>query len=74
MYGILVFFNFLYLLHTLQYILTCKYFKTILSFFLYSLGKNKFVYYNKLLPFNMKSINQIQKYTLLSMLAFYKYL
>ena len=29
---------------------------------LYSLEENKFVYCNKLLPFNMKSIKPIQKY------------
>ena len=39
-----------------------KYFNIILSFFLYSLGENKFAFSNKLLPFNMKSINPIQKY------------
>ena len=33
-----------------------------MSIFLYSLGVNKFVYSNKLLPLNMKSINPIQKY------------
>ena len=37
-------------------------FNTILSFLLYLLGENKFVYSTKLLPFNMKSINPIQKY------------
>ena len=40
-----------------------KCFNMILPLFLYSLGQNKFVYSNKLLPLNMKSINQIQKYT-----------
>ena len=40
-----------------------KYFNIILLFFLYSLGKNKFVYSNNLLPFNMKSINPVQKYS-----------
>ena len=39
-----------------------KYFNIILSFFLCSLGENKFAYSNKLLSFNMKSINPIQKY------------
>ena len=39
-----------------------KYFNIIFSFFLYFLGENKFVYSNKLLPFNMKSIYLIQKY------------
>ena len=34
-----------------------KYFNIILS-----LGENKFVYSNKLLPFNMKPINPIQKF------------
>ena len=33
-----------------------------MSFFIYSLAENKFIYFNKLLPFNMKSINPIQKY------------
>ena len=33
-----------------------------LLLFLYSLGENKFVYFNKFLPFNRKSINPIQKY------------
>ena len=64
MYDILVFSNFRYLLQILQYILT--YLDSIknmsLAFFSYSLGENKFVYSNKLLPFNMKSINQIQQY------------
>ena len=35
-------------------------FNTILSFLLYLLGENKFVYSTKLLPFNMKVINPIQ--------------
>ena len=39
-----------------------KYFNIILSFFLYSLGENEFLYSNKLLPFNMKSITLMQKY------------
>ena len=39
-----------------------KYFSIILSFFSQSLGENKFVYSNKLSPFNIKSINPIQKY------------
>ena len=34
----------------------------LLSLFLYWLGENTFVYLNKPLPFNIKSINQIQKY------------
>ena len=34
----------------------------MLSFFLHSLGKNKFVYPDKLLSFKMKSIKPIQKY------------
>ena len=34
----------------------------ILSFFLYLLGENKFEYSNKLLPFNIKSLNPIQNY------------
>ena len=34
----------------------------ILSFFSYSLAENKFLYSNKLLPFNMKSINPIEQY------------
>ena len=38
-----------------------KYFNIILSFILYSLEENKFVYSNKLLRFNIKSINLIQK-------------
>ena len=33
-----------------------------MSLFLYSLGENKFVYSNKLLPLNMKSINPMKKY------------
>ena len=33
-----------------------------MSFFWYSLGENKFVYSNKRLPVNIKSINPIQKY------------
>ena len=33
-----------------------------MSFFLYSLGEDKFVYSNKRLPFKMKSISPIQKY------------
>ena len=37
-------------------------FNIILPFFLFSLGENKFVCPNKLLPFNMKSINPVQKY------------
>ena len=42
-------------------------FNTILSFLLYLLGENKFVYSTKLLPFNMKVINPIQGiYTLLN--------
>ena len=36
-------------------------FNIILPFFSFSLGENKFVYSNKLLPFNMKQINPIQK-------------
>ena len=61
------FFNFLYLLQTLQYILTYldsieKCFNIILSFFLYSLGENKFVYSNKILSFHTNSINPMQKY------------
>ena len=36
---------------------------SVLSLFLYSLGENKFAYYNKLLLFNIKSINPIQKYS-----------
>ena len=39
-----------------------KCFNIILSFFLYSWGENKLVYSNKLLPFDMKFINPIQKY------------
>ena len=64
MYDILVFSNFLYLLQTLQYILAYldSIENMILPFFAYPLGENKFVYSNKLLPFNMKSINQIQQY------------
>ena len=38
-----------------------KHFDINLSFFLYSLGENKFVYSNKLLPLNMKSINLTKK-------------
>ena len=34
----------------------------ILLFFLYSFEKNKFVKSRKLLPFNIKSINFLQKY------------
>ena len=33
-----------------------------MSFFLYSLRENKFVYSNKPLPLSMKSINAIEKY------------
>ena len=53
-----------------------NYFNIVLSFFLYSLGENKFVYSNNLFPFNMKSINSIQKYPqiLNHILLFYKYL
>ena len=39
-----------------------KYLNIILSLVLYSLRKNEFLYSNKLLPFNMKSINPIKKY------------
>ena len=39
-----------------------KYFSIILSFISYLFGENKSVHSNKLLPFNMKSINTIQKY------------
>ena len=38
-----------------------KYFSTILSFFSYSLGKNKLLWSNKLLPLNIKFINPIKK-------------
>ena len=53
-----------------------KYFNIILSFFLYSLGENNFLCSNKLLPFNIKSINPIQNYPHIaeSMFVFYKYL
>ena len=47
---------------TIHFIFYWKYFNIILSFFLYSLGENKLVYSNKLLPFSMESINPIQKY------------
>ena len=40
-----------------------------MPFFLYPSGENKFAYSNKLLPFNMKSIKQIQKY--LHIIKFY---
>ena len=36
-----------------------KHFSIILSFFSYSLGENKLVYSNKLLPFNIKSVNKL---------------
>ena len=39
-----------------------KYFNIIVSFFLYSLGKNIFSYSSQLLLFGMKSINPVQKY------------
>ena len=39
-----------------------KYFNIILSFFSYFLGQNELVSSNKLLPFNIKSINPVQKY------------
>ena len=39
-----------------------KYFSIISSFISYLFGENKLVYSNKLLPFYIKSINQIQKY------------
>ena len=39
-----------------------KYFNIILSFFSYSLVENNLLYSNKLLSFNMKSINPVQKY------------
>ena len=38
-----------------------EYFNIYLSFFLYWLGENKFVFSNKLLSFNIKSINPTQK-------------
>ena len=37
----------------------CKCFKIVLSFSSYSLVENKFVYSNKLLRFNLKSINPL---------------
>ena len=37
----------------------CKCFKIVLLFSSYSLVENKFVYSNKLLPFNLKSINPL---------------
>ena len=65
-YDILDHLNFLYLLQALQYILaslnSIENILIILSFSLYSLGENKFVYSKKLLPFNMKSTNSIQKH------------
>ena len=39
-----------------------NYFDIILPFSIYLEGENKFVYSNKLLPFNIKSTNPIQKY------------
>ena len=39
-----------------------KHFNVVLSFSSYLLGENKLVYSNKLLPFNIKSINPIQNY------------
>ena len=39
-----------------------RYASIILSFFSYSLGENKLVYSNILLPFNIKSIHPIQKF------------
>ena len=39
-----------------------KYVIIILSFFLYSLGENKFMWKKKPLPFNMKLINTVQNY------------
>ena len=68
MYDNLGFFNFLYLpqiidlFHLHLSILYQKYFSVILSFFSYSLGVNKLVYFNKLLGFNIKSINPVSKY------------
>ena len=42
-------------------VLSCwKYFSIILLFFLYSLGENKFLKTNKLLPFSIKSKKSIQ--------------
>ena len=69
-YDIFWFLYFLYLWPTIQQIfyylnpfrIFLEYFNIIFSFFLYSLQGNKFVYSNKLLIFNMKSINSIQKY------------
>ena len=50
-----------------------QYFNTILSFISYSLGENKLLHSNKLLPFKMKLINPRQKYPHIieSMLVFY---
>ena len=39
-----------------------KYFIIILSFFSYSLGEDKCAYFSKRLPFNMDTINLLQKY------------
>ena len=39
-----------------------KDFDILWSLFSYSLGENKFVWYSKLLPSNIKSINPIEKY------------
>ena len=39
-----------------------KYFNIILSFFSYFLGQSELVSSNKFLPFNIKSINPVQKY------------
>ena len=40
-----------------------KYFNIVLSFLSYSVGENKLEYSKEILPFNMKLINPIQKYS-----------
>ena len=52
--------------NTIQYLnrfrVYWKCFSIILSLFSYSLGENKLIYSNKLLLFNIKSINPVKKY------------
>ena len=70
MYDILGFLNFLYSLQAYQqiffsfslFIIYQKYFSIILLFLSYFSPENNLVYPNKLLSFNIKSINPIQKY------------
>ena len=65
-YNILVFLDFLYLLQTLQQIFIILNYldsiENILILFSNSFYIHEFVHSNKLLPFNIKSINSIQKY------------